>query len=539
MLEENNKLTAEEALKKLRAYNEQRWASIEDLVATTKLSDKWVRESLYRLEEAGRLSVEIGPRGIRLYSLKLTEEETQLDENLLISEEQVAIAKSTTSGRKRHVVEIGAGTKVESAWPPPIPVLRELHNRRDQIRKVLFDTSTSELAEIFQTLYEKRKGERREGNPFAAVKLFATEGIIDGKVIGDSTQGAVMIGTAASGRPCVLGLRFGPVSIPVKFGLTTAAGVIQEIENGEVVKEPHEIRFPKKLSPEGVTEDYDHEFPGMTKIIKEIFHYELDHQTLDYALDILKSRLHYKVDMESLDHVRLKEEGPPLLLLKSGSLTPQEQNPFDLLDPVKRTLLLDDVNSYMRLRDRLIGQGSNCFAFGVLKDTEPRRAVIRDIIDELLTRKLPEWQGGRMNTVDDNDVLGLLLEPGEYTPVLKKTPHEDIIESMRDRARNALGSALYTQYEMNRQRLKTYQFFMKLGHGRAVRFDYPVYREVPKEEGIDVRDFVAPILSSWSSKESELEAPRPRIIRYAEDLSATLLKKMEKLAPSWIGGFRK
>jgi hypothetical protein len=535
--EENNKLTAEEALKRLRAYNEQRWASVEDLVATTKLSDKWVRESLYRLEEEGRLFVKVGPHGIRLYSLRLTEEEAQHEK--LISEEHPATVKSATTGGKRRVVEISAGPAVESALPPPIPVLRELYNRREEIRKILLDTSTSELVEVFQSLHEeKRKNERREGNPFGAVKLFATKGIIEGKVIGDSTQDAVMIGTAASAQPCIVGLRFGPVSIPVKFGLTTAAGIIQEIEKGKVVKEPYEIGFPKQLSPERVTEDYDHEFPGMTKIIREIFHYELDHQTLDYALDILRSRLHYKVDMESLDHVRLKEEGTPLLLLKSGSLTPQEQSPFDLLDPAKRTLLLDDVNSYMRLRDRLKDQGPNCFAFGVLKDTEPRRAVIRDIIDELLTRKLPEWEGGRMNTVDDNDVLGLLLDPGEYTPVLKKTPHEDIIESMRDRARNALGSALYIQFETNRQRLKTYQFFMKLGHGRTVRFDCPVFRET-SEEGVDIRDFVAPILFSWSSKESELEAPRPRILRYAEDASMKLLNKMKTLAPTWLGGSRK
>jgi hypothetical protein len=533
MSEQNSKRSVEEALMDLRAYNEQRWASVEDLVATTKLSDKWVRESLYRLEEQGRLLFKIGPHGIRLYSLRLTEDEAQQDE-VSVRNGEGMIAKSAPYVGKRRVIEIGAST-AERVSPPPIPVLRELHSRRDEIREILLDTNTNELAEVFHALLEeRRKDERREGNPFAAVKLQATKGIIEDKVKFDTTQDAVMIGTAASAQPLILGLRFGPVSIPVKFGLTTAAGIVQDIEKGEVIKEPFEVRIPKTLSPERVSEDYEHEFPGMTKIVREIFHYELDHETLDYGLDILRSRLHYKVDLESLDHVQLKEQGKPLLLLKSGSLTPQEQSPFDLIDPHKRTLLLDDVNSYLRLKDRLKDRGPNCLAFGVLRDTEPRRAVIRDIIDELLTRKLPEWQGGRMNTVDDNDVLGLLLDPGEFTPVLKKTPHEDLMDSMRDRARNALKPALFAQFEMNRQRLKTYQFFIKLGHGRALRFDCPVFRETP-EEGVEIRDFVAPILFSWSSIESELEAPRPRILRYAEDASMRLLNKMKNLAPSWVG----
>jgi hypothetical protein len=542
--EENNKLTVEEALRKLRAYNEERWASIEDLVATTRLSDKWVRESLYRLEQEGRLFIRIGSHGIRLYSLKMTEYETESDENLNAEE------KLTPDTGKRQVIRIGARVQVEKQLPTPLPILKELSDRRVQIRKILLDTDTSELARVFEKLYKEREGngpqsEQREGNPFAAVDLLATTGLIDGPPVKDRlAKDSIMIGTSASGQPCVLGLRFGRVSIPVKFALTTAAGYIQEMAKGEVKKESsYEILMPKHLTPEEVTEDYDREFPGMNKIIRESFHYQIDIQAIEYMLDRLIRRRQSRVDIESLEHAQKVHSGSdenPLLLLKSGSLTPQEQSPFDLIDPTKGAFLLSDMNDYLRLKEHLTIGGPKCWAFGVLQETEPRRAVIRDIIDELLSQKLPDWERGRMNVVDDNDVLGLLLDPGEYTPVLLKTPHKDILtKNVVERARRRLTAPLYTRYDNIRKQLKTYQFFMQSGYGKAVRFDYPVFDEASQNEGPNIRDIVVPILFSASSTESPVEPSRPRVIKYAEDLSAMWLNKMAKMAPMWLGGFRK
>src|SRR6266540_3364202 len=526
---EERKLDVPEALRVLRSIGGERWVSVEDLVELTRLSDKWVREGLSRLELTGEVSTKEGPRGTRLYRLNPADETTDSSRDD-ISRWQNVLGHGSAGHRSDGIVEIGGRVtaKQEPYEPPPIPALRELWDRRPQIRKILLKTDTTELREIYDHLDSKRRNDP-DGNPFGAVKIFARNGLIDGSVRKVPIKNVVMIGTAASAEAHIFRFRFGPVSIPVKFGLTTACGIIHQIEDDKVNTDTlQEVKIPKRLTPDRVDEDLDRtDFPGMSKLVKESFHYELDNEALDYALPLLKESLQYKADLESLQRAEgIRSRKPLLFLLRSGSLTPQEQHPFDLKDSRKEKVLQATFNAYIRLRDRIIGQGSGTFVFGVLPNTEPRRAIYREIIDELLKRKLPGWVSGRMNTLDDNDVLGLLLDRGEFTQVARKNPMEDIIQSIGlARIRTVLGTALYNQYESNRKLSKTYQFFMGFGDGKALRFDCPVLQETT-DEGPAIRDIAAPIIFSSSSAVGESEGTRPRIITYAQTLSKRHLAEM-------------
>jgi hypothetical protein len=450
------------------------------------------------------------------------------------------------SGSK--VVEIGAApqSKQELFEPPPIPVLRLIWRRRPEIRRILLKANEDDIRSAFEWLYKERtKEEKRLGNPFAAVKLSFSEkgGLIDGAVTKTNPINAVIVGTASSAAPQVLGFRFGSFSIPVKFGLTTACGIVQNYVNGSVKGEVRELREPKaKSSPDSVdTTDYDKEFPGMNKLVKERFHYQLDHEIFDWALEVLRTRRHYKLDIESFDEAdNLRSAGLQLVLLKSGSLTPQEQSPFDFIDPVKGSYLQGTFNQYTLLRNRLKDRG-NSVAFGVLRYTEPRRAVIREIIDRILEQELPDWIPGRMKSLDDNDVLGLLLDRGEYTAIIKKTPHEDIlqIEGLRERARHYLGGPRFSQYEADIQESKTYQFFMGFGNGRALRFDYPVFRD-SQQEGVTIRDTAAPIIYALSAPvDEDFGGDLPRVLTFAQERSEKHLDALAEQLPTWVGGRRK
>lgn len=534
---EVKKVDVLDALNHLKAYGGEGWVSVEDLVKLTNLSEKWVRESLERLQAADLVSVMVMSRGVRLYALKRPIEALTTVTPDSLTPEQTVILKRSATSQGRKPVQIGSSSQKVREWtpPPPIPVLTELFKRRKEIREILQATDIDQLSSIFEELKVKRESQRG-GNPFKAVKMFALDGLIDG-LAKKIKVNALMAGTASSAQVSVLGFRFGKMSIPVKFALTTACGIVHKVVNDKVQPSVHEIKLPKHLMPEGIdAENYDHDFPGMNKLVKESFHYGLDHETLDYALTLLKQRIHYKADVESIEAAKdINPNESMLLLLKSGSLTPQEQNPFDLLEPTKAKWVQRAFHDYTLLRDRLMTAGG--LAFGVLSRTEPRTSIYREIIDELLSSKLPSWTPGKMYPLDDNDVLGMLLERGEYTPVVEKIPHEDVLQKMGpERVRGILGNALFGQYESYRQKSKTYQFFIGYGNGKAVRFDYPLFEE---NGGTEIRDSVAPILLSRSSIEDEFDGTRPRIVTYAEGMSERHLIDMAKLLPSWVGGIAK
>jgi hypothetical protein len=401
---------------------------------------------------------------------------------------------------------------------------------------------TAKLSEIFDDLNSRKENDvqsRILGNPFAAVRLYALDGLIDGVAGKVGIEGAIMIGTASSAKAEMMGFRFGSVSIPVKFGLTTAYGLIQQIVKDET-EDQKEFFVPEKASPDGIDEHtYSHDdFPGMNKIVKETFHYGLDHQALDWALTHLRQRLHYRTDLEALERAKATyPQAPRLFLLKSGSLTPQEQHAMDFRDEVKASYLQNAFLQYVRLRDRVLREGGDSLVFGVLDRSEASRSIFREIIDELLTRELPGWEPGRMNAVDDNDVMGLLLNPGEYTPVIKKTPQEDILQAITpSRAKTILGVKAFNQYEAFRQQTKTYQFYMKFPTGRAIRFDYPVFLETRKE-AIDIRDLTAPILFSKSSQTDDFEETQlPRVVSLANMQSRNWLAALSAQLPLYLGG---
>ena len=539
-----NKLDVLEALRKLSSPDQDRWFSVEDLIEVTQLSEKWVRENLARLELLGLVYVRDGSRGTRFYSLRSTGGSSRLIQTDVSNREQTLLSKTVGSERVRQAVEIGATVQRTHEWPrfPPLPLIKELVERRDEIRQILKETTLGELDEVFTDLRTRREAEREErkgiGNPFAAVTITAWHGLVDGKAKKSSLRRGIIIGTAASAQSRLLAFRFGSYSIPVKFGLTTACGIIHRIEDGKT--EPHEILRPERLTePTGVSEDSDRaEFPGLNKILKQSFHYQLDHEALNFALPLLRDRIHYKTDVESMEHGQgLRSAGSLLLLLKSGSLTPQEQSPFDLLDSEKALYVQRAFDSYLRLRDRLRDHGDSCLAFGVLRSSEPRRSIFREIVSELLRRRWgSKWNPGGLNLLDDNIILGILLNEGEYTAVIKKTPHQDVIpEKDRDRVRGIIGSAKFSQWLENTRDSKTYQFFMGLGNGKALRFDSPVFSE-ERNEGPEIRDRTADTIFSISSPIEDFEGSVPRIVSYAEGHSEDYLRHMAKIMPTWLGG---
>lgn len=511
-----------------------KWLSIEDLVQLTGLSDKSVRERVRELEITDVLEIATGSSGTRLFRLK------EQYWRHLESEPTIPGSGQTIVNLRDHKIppiarpiEIRPEITKEE-WPFPfVAIMRDLTKHRDAIRKIILDIDRSELEQVFQALAKQRKQDKKS-NPFEAVTVIALDGLVEGETQERRFEG-FLVGTASTSQDSILGLHFGHVHVPMKIPIITASGLIQMFAKDRVV-EKRAVNLPERLRPTDVAKgEFKRDLPGLPKILRQTTHYDLDQQLIAEVVEYLRSSRHYEADKKTIETVtRMRSNRDPVILLRRGSLTPGEQHPYDFLDPEKALFVGKAFDDYLRIKDRLHDNEFN--GFGVIVGGEPRRAIFREIIDEMLRNKLPGWEKGRMNTLSDNEVLGLLLEEGEYTAILKKTPMEDVLLRMnKDRLRQNLGGAVYAQYEERRQKMKTYQCYLGTGVHVAVRYDYPVYRDSP-EEATSVRESCLPYLIPKSSPEDEFGPTIPRILIFALDLARDRAAEIDKLLPSWFGG---
>lgn len=515
-----------------------KWLSIEDLVELTRLSDKSVRERVRELEINDVLELSTTTRGTRLFRLR--EQYRTLPES---ESDRSASVQTLLAFRERQAssptgpIEIGAEAVTEEYPFPFVGVMRDLEKNRDAIRKILLDVDCTELGQVYGFLRKKRENDKK-GNPFEAVTIIPTRGLIEG-VAEQRGYDGFLIGTASALRDSMIGLHFGRVHLPVKIPIITASGVIQRFLHDRPIKKPDLLNLPERLHPTNVDRtEFKRDLPGLPKILRQTYHYELDQQLIAEVVEYLRESRHYEADKKTIETAaRMRSDRENVIFLRRGALTPGEQHPYDFMDPDKAFFVAKAFDDYLRVKDRLHDNGFN--GFGVIYAGEPRRAIFREIIDEILHDRLPGWEKGRMNVLSDNDVLGLLLEEGEYTAILKKTPMEDLLNEKermnKERLRRNLGGAVYSRYEEQRQKMKTYQFHLGSGQRVAVRYDYPVHRDSP-QEATSVRESCLPYLIPKSSPEGEFEAIMPRILRFASDAARNRIAEIDKLLPSWFGG---
>jgi hypothetical protein len=518
----------------LRQYPEK-WFSIDDLVKLTGFSDKSVRERVRELEINEVLEISTATRGTRLFRLRDqyrtlpgTESDSSDSTQTLLSVREHRVLPPTGP------IEIGAGPVPELHPLPFVGVMRDLHKNRDAVRKILLDVDRSELEQLYWLLRKTREKDKK-ANPFEAVTIIPTRGLIEG-VTKQKGYDGFLIGTASASRDSIIGLHFGRVHLPVKIPIITASGVIQRFLNDRPIKKSDVLNLPERLHPTSIDRtEFRRDLAGLPKILRQTYHYELDEQLIADVVEYLQDSRQYEADEKTIEMAaRMRSDPENVIFLRRGALTPGEQHPYDFMDPEKALFVGRAFDEYVRVKDRLHDNKFN--GFGVISQGEPRRAIFREIIDEILGDKLPDWQKGQMNALSDNDLLAFLLEEGEYTAILKKTPMEDVLSRMdKGRLRRNLGGAVYSHYEEQRQKMKTYQFFLGSGQRRAVRYDYPVYHDYP-QEAISMRESCLPYLIHKSSPEGEFEAIFPRILKFAYDATQNRAAEIDKLLPSWFGG---
>src|SRR5437667_11530033 len=125
--------------------------TVEELVEITGLSEKWVRESLLRLELQGRITSRDAlpgesSRGTRLYFLSVEDPSrnfpTDIDHG-----SQTVLAKPKHAELGSRSVEIGAQRKKSRDWPlpAPIPIIKDIIKRRNEIRDMILKNGIDEL----------------------------------------------------------------------------------------------------------------------------------------------------------------------------------------------------------------------------------------------------------------------------------------------------------------------------------------------------------------------------------------------------------
>lgn len=526
-------------LEALDRYQDE-WLSINDIVKLTDYAPSTVRKRVRELEEDGKVYIKLGNRGKKLLQLKEGERrrgrEDQMRANLSDFLGSETSAKSSDRaqtpskrGRTREKDSPGIGellpekeekgeTSSEKRILKPYKVLEE---KRDKIREVVKKFTPSEVKDVISKLWEEEE-EKGSSNIFKRIPLVTP--LPNSSLVGekfppesDLPDRYITIGTDASNRKPNLLYNIAGAPVTVKIHVTAAYGIMYKYKNSNQVGKK-EVKVPRHLEQSEKVTSYEGEIReerGVSKLLREICHYEVDKKIIQKSL-------------------KENENNDPILYFRDGNILPGELHPGDWLKETKAQYLSEDFNRYLSLKQSFITH-ENLYPFGVVKRTDKRTSVLSRIIGEIAEREL-DIEADKISNISESVVLTAILKAGEVTPILKKKPMTTDIDFSK-RLKKRLGP-LWHHYKEKIKETEILYFYMKPEKAQAIRYEFPADIVNTGKEAYSLRNRFAPLLRTLSgqmdTRYGTLKVPRP--IHYAHKEAKDWRKHLETVIKDSIKG---